>query len=381
MADYYIDPSTGDDTTGSGTSSYPWATLQKGIDNANGGDTIYLANTAADVVTSQINWSFFGSTTGSNTTNPLMIRGWDNGGSITIASPVATITGVGEIDTTGQSFSPLFSTSSRPNDIIFYRIKFTGQGSTGNTSTYISCGNRWGFYECEFVADRYGAFCLGGGQDNQVVGCYLHSDGVSTTSQGITSFGVNNRTSNIAYCYFKDLTRCIQSVRGGIYSCVFDSIATNIPPLRQAQGAVFGNTIYTSGSTTTSLVEIHSAFLPVMNNIIKGANGVGGVGISTADGNTPFMLGNNHFHDNSTNMSATPRLSLGTDQTNDPTFTDAAGGDFSVGSNAQGKGYAGLPGSSTTNYLNMGAVQEQAGSGGSGSSYTPAASAKFTRLE
>jgi hypothetical protein len=50
-----------------------------------------------------------------------------------------------------------------------------------------------------------------------------------------------------------------------------------------------------------------------------------------------------------------------------PSFADAAGGDFTPGANAQGVGYPGLyTGSDSTSYADIGAVQVQNTGGGGG---------------
>ena len=50
-ATYYISPS-GSDTTGNGTSGFPWATIRKGIGSMSGGDTLILKDGTSQLLTS-----------------------------------------------------------------------------------------------------------------------------------------------------------------------------------------------------------------------------------------------------------------------------------------------------------------------------------------
>ncbi len=88
MASYFIDPQSGNDTTGDGSIGTPWKTLQKGIDNAAGGDQINVKDSAADVLAAAIDWTS-GWSAGTSRDAPLIIRGYtsaENDG------------GIGEID-------------------------------------------------------------------------------------------------------------------------------------------------------------------------------------------------------------------------------------------------------------------------------------------
>ena len=60
MTIYYIDGATGNDTTGDGSSSLPWKTVNKGITSATAGDEIRLAKTAsASTITgADVTWTF-----------------------------------------------------------------------------------------------------------------------------------------------------------------------------------------------------------------------------------------------------------------------------------------------------------------------------------
>ncbi len=91
-------------------------------------------------------------------------------------------------------------------------------------------------------------------------------------------------------------------------------------------------------------------------------------------GSKVLVVGYNHYFNNSEGDEVdvvVDGLDYGNNQTTDPTFTDAAGGDYSVGANAKGKGFpAAFPGvASTTSNVDTGAVQraEPAAGGGGGS--------------
>lgn len=367
MADYYIDYSTGDDTTGAGTSGNPWKTLQKAIDNAAGGDTIWVANTSAQVVSAQISWSS-GWSGGTGAEAPLIIRGWDNGGSITISFPGSNYTGVGEIDGSGQAFSPLFSTTSQPTNLLFYRIKFTGSGNTSGANVWVRCYTNWQFVECEFHPDTASTYACGNASDLTFLGCYFHT---SSTSSGVASLTTNTRGSFVGWCYFNVAQYAIYSVRGVCCNNVLKGNGVSGSPLMLTGNPciVFGNTFDSNGARTTNLLDLsnnaNDAWNFAINNILVGASGVGGVGVAWRA--AAWFGGNNHFYNNTTNQSNSPGIAIGTDQTTDPTFTDASSADYSVGANAKAKGYpGGFTGSSTYNYLDMGAAQRQEAGGGGG---------------
>ena len=169
MADYYADNTNGDDTTGDGSSGNPWATIQKAVDNATGGDTIHLANTSAFVLSSSVNWTLFGATSADA---PLLITSWDNGGSITIDFPAiggeaATSRVAAEIDG-NDAVSSILSSSGAP-----LYVYLNGLQMHSTTGALVGRLNGWTLNECEFWDSSGAAMVSGSGAGNVIQGIIL----------------------------------------------------------------------------------------------------------------------------------------------------------------------------------------------------------------
>ena len=177
MADYYADNTNGDDTTGDGSSGNPWATIQKAVDNATGGDTIHLANTSAFVLSSSVNWTLFGATSADA---PLLITSWDNGGSITIDFPAiggeaATSRVAAEIDG-NDAVSSILSSSGAP-----LYVYLNGLQMHSTTGALVGRLNGWTLNECEFW-DSSGAAMVSGSGAGNVISCIFRDSGGSSVN-------------------------------------------------------------------------------------------------------------------------------------------------------------------------------------------------------
>lgn len=99
----------------------------------------------------------------------------------------------------------------------------------------------------------------------------------------------------------------------------------------------------------------------------------GGYGLNVSDGDYTGAFGTETFDYNAFyNNTSGARNNIGAgdnDITTDPTYTNAAGDDYSVGTNMKAKGFpSAFPSGNTTSYVDIGAVQRQEPAGGSGSS-------------
>ena len=119
----------------------------------------------------------------------------------------------------------------------------------------------------------------------------------------------------------------------------------------------------------------------VLNNVFQGFNGLGGSGID-ANSNTGYHAGN-IFYDCTSNtindadvFFATPNVTASS-----APYADAGTDQWEAASVLASTAYpTGCCGVNTQTYRDAGTIEHVPSSGG-GSSYTPAASAKFTRLE
>ena len=126
---------------------------------------------------------------------------------------------------------------------------------------------------------------------------------------------------------------------------------------------ILNNTIWasTTSGTTGIFVGANGSNWFIENNIISGF----GTGINF---NSLVSTNRENFNNLFANTTDRTNIDTGPDSFDtDPGFTDAAGGDFSVGTAMKATGSPGaFPGSSTTGYLDVGAVQRQEPAGGGG---------------
>lgn len=112
----------------------------------------------------------------------------------------------------------------------------------------------------------------------------------------------------------------------------------------------------------------------ILNNVISNHTGTGKAGISVASGsaalnNSLKLCDYNDLYNNTSNYS---NISAGAhDLALNPQYTNASGGDYSVGTNLRAKGFPGtIRGSSTTSYVDMGTAQRQEPAGGGPAYYS-----------
>ncbi len=212
MAVIHIDYATGDDTTGNGTSGTPYKTLTKAFAVLTTSDSIKIANTSAQQET---NLAFPALTF--TVDIPLIIEGWNNGGSIVIDSPDGDITAVGQIDNGGTT-NPLFTNTIA--FVKFVRIKFTDfstnfwTGGTKTSNSFIYCEiNNCNDAGTFATATMYGCVWVGNSGDNfmtlgaltSVLFCYF--SGYRISLSGATS-------TNIQNCIFRNVTSTSVAIAG-----------------------------------------------------------------------------------------------------------------------------------------------------------------------
>lgn len=135
--------------------------------------------------------------------------------------------------------------------------------------------------------------------------------------------------------------------------------------------SLLNNTLYNNTGDGIRLAAAVDIFgIQILGNILanNGAYGLNCV-VGSAALNDRMLRGMVDYNDFYTNTSgARNGLSAGAhDSTLDPQFTNAGGDDFSLGTNLKALGFPGaFRGSSTTSYVDMGAVQRQESSSGSG---------------
>lgn len=210
-------------------------------------------------------------------------------------------------------------------------VKITNSSGTANAPALGIGGAATGgvfAINCEFVAT--GGDAVRASDTTCLVGCYIHDSvkGVRISSSTGTML-INN---------------------------IIESCTTAIDILSaSSEHYFFNNTLYgaeTPAGTGFNLPTTTVTKTRFIGNIIYGFTT--GVNAGTNVGSNFWDY--NNFYNNTTDRT---NVTAGdNDLAVDPQFTDAAGGDFSIGTNLKAAGFPGaFPGSSTTGYLDVGAVQ------------------------
>lgn len=322
LTNYFVDPGGGSDVTGDGSIGTPWATVQHALDTITrdtaNGDQISIKAGTADVLAATLDLTTYGTPTA---TAPLVLRGYTS---------AANDGGVGVLSGGGGGFN-LTPTAN-----------YCGYIDLRLTNVTVNNGIL-----------SLGSYCL-------AYRCQVD------TNAGSPGIGIASRAGClVANCYIYGVTRGIQTGYGGSqFVCNYivisasggvgilnngtspDAFLGNIIVVTQAngygytannsgavQGLFMHNIVYNSAAGTTVGIFLNDNVGgngdAVMNNIIAGWSGVGGVGIRN-DGATR-LTACNAFYNNTANESHAvgPLLDLGGDVSlaADP-FVDAANGDF-----------------------------------------------------
>jgi hypothetical protein len=363
MANIYTDYSTGNDTTGSGSSGNPWKTLGKAISVANGGDTIFVGNNAAEILSAEIGWAGFGST---SLDSPLIIKAWDNGGSLVITNPAGDIDCF-EIDG-NNAVATIFSTTSKPTNVYIEGMK-----AHGTTSTICTGNTDWNFYNCEFY-DGGGSVMVAQSTTTNFTNCYFHDDGGVSINAMSTSANMI-----IDSCYFSGLSGAIMTITTGVIlknNIMETGVEGGIVTTAGDSAVISGNTIVgdsTAGIYGIDLTSANVERITITNNIITDFSGAGSGAIRMTAGSNAIMCGYNTFYNNTNNydgvsIKGVDLTAFDVTESSDP-FTNAAGGDYSLVSGAGSIGTAfpqGFTGTDTLNTPNIGAAQSGIGGGGGG---------------
>lgn len=214
---------------------------------------------------------------------------------------------------------------------ILENIKITNSGTAGKEAMTISSGDTGTrVINCELISTN-GTACENDGSHTRFVGCYFHDSvgGLVSTASGVL----------LTYCIFDTCTTAL-------------SIGATGDRIMAINNTFYGaETPAGTGVTITDTSAIESIFL---NNIIYGFT----TGVTTVSALETNFWDYNDFYNNTT---ARTNVTAGAhDLAVDPTFTSAAAGDFSIGTNLKAAGFPGaFQGGLSTGYLDVGAVQRQ----------------------
>jgi hypothetical protein len=361
--EYYVDPASGSDSTGTGTIGSPWASVQHALDTVtpSGRDRINLKAGSTDFISTYLDFTTFSP----STTNQIAIQGYTS---------TAGDGGMGSIDSSGG----LTNTSSSGIHLINLNLSSANIGShwgiylQGSSSSVVSCN-----YEYTYNAASVPAILMGD-QGSAVFDVFLNSPTTGARCGIQAEF----------------VSRCVVKLDGNSSSGTISTVGkggwpgTHINNIYwitgnhagdvvsvQAKSVVAHNTIFSQGSSTGKGINITNTDACVYNNYIEGFSGAGAVALSC---NATIAATGNAFYNNTTNESlsfdagfAGKNLSLSSSALSDP-----GSGDFNVDATVKddafnsGGVFRGL--STTKCELNYGAAISQAApSGGGGATVHP----------
>ena len=252
------------------------------------------------------------------------------------------------------------ATMTGTGSIIVRNLKITNSNGTKSNAVGVDASN----------PDEYFIFqnCVFGDATNQLISAfgpysYLICEGVvvqhCTGGQG--SLSINSRQFLVNFQYIHNGGSWSTTYAGSTYiNCLFagntgDGVTTQIGGSYTFVNCTFANN--TGDGLDSSALNagyiIHNCLFA--NN---GNYGHRGGGANPTVGFPPSSIGNVYHNNTSGSINNYPAGY--DDRTLDPQFTDAAGGNWSVGTNLKaGAHYARYPHATTVSYLDVGAIQRQ----------------------
>ena len=356
MADVYIDPATGNDLSGDGSSSYPYASIQGAYDSTTPADAtvFHLSDAASDVLTADIDSSSPNNWNGSRHA----IVGWDRGNG-----------GYGVIDGNGS----YRCTGSSQANTFWHKIEFTNGNTTGNL--FYAAGT---CIDCKFTNTGGTSYKINP-RNCTLIGCVF--DNVCSSDNG--TFTNGGGYTWMHKCLFKQGSNSCQAVFRGYLHATNSVFWLNGGNKVLWDGGSYNltNCILYQQSTGTG-AGIGAAGSVGIRNITNCYFEGWITGFSAQYGQN--LAANNAFYNNTTNVNSSSShmyYDAGTDLVlSSSGLTDPSNGDFTPTSDLIAKGFpTNIPGTSTATNFPIGAITAASSGGGSGSSST--VHAKFVRLD
>lgn len=254
---YYVDPASGSDSTGTGTIANPWASVQHAANNitkdTTNSDQINVKTGSADVLSATLNVTSYSPTD----QNPLIIRGYTSS---------ANDGGQGEIDGNGSQINS-------NGFVAWIDMKLGNQGS-GNLSG-LSAQN------CELSGSTNTSY---GASVSNWHNCYFHDISAIAVS-GINFHGcyieegdtIPFSSSNGALHFSNSNSRVINNI------LILKSTNINGFSTNRERNFFVNNTVFSVNASTASGFFFQDTqycrYATVANNIVEGFSGAGGKGI------------------------------------------------------------------------------------------------------
>lgn len=345
ITDYFVSPANGSDSTGNGTLGNPWKTTQHALNtitrNTNGGDRVNIQHGSPDILTATLSLTTYGTPAFGA---PLVFQGY------------TSAQGDGGIgDVSGNGLYGILT--SQPSYTTFKDLHLHNCGANQILSLSAEC----------LVED-----------------CELDT---STANPGISATGslttVRNNDIHDCTAVALDAQNAVSNlVSAGAGSCVAGIRVRNIGRDNRVlcTGAMNGllvdlcadarnNSIYSAGGSGAGIsAESGNSLSDVIDNIVEGFSGVGGLGIGDSSNHTIRMLCSNRVY-NCTTAYSLPNTPLFNDGNNltltASPFNSPSTGDLSLNSNPNGGALcagtysypSGFQGGARTQWRVIGAIQ------------------------
>tara|TARA_R110000824_G_scaffold138169_4_gene302842 strand:- start:224 stop:1345 length:1122 start_codon:yes stop_codon:yes gene_type:complete len=358
---YYVDPSSGDDFIGDGSSGNPWASVAHALgggatrDSTNG-DQINIKSSASDTSAGVDPSGMYGNPTSAA---PLIIRGYTSS---------ANDGGIGVLD---GSSSAIISTTSDFVNLV--DLRFTNSGS----SALVTGNNNWSVMRCQFDNTTGNALDLD--DDARIVNCYFKDIG------GVAIFPAQR--TFIRACTFhndgggKEFTNAVTAASTSgwmiVEECIFKLTGASVGVTHGASSGyleVRNCSFYSVSGTGAGVTGDLSFRVAVcVNNLVEGFSGSGGYGIRLRSWEA-ITYGNNAAYNNATNYNITSDtvFDLGDNEALSASpYTNPGSNDFTpvdTGNVLGGSYPTSLKGFAHTQSRDKGAIQKASSGGGGGGS-------------
>lgn len=296
---YYVDPTSGSDSTGDGLSdATAWATVQHALNNitrnTSHGDRINIKAGSADTISTPWSLTTYGSPASGA---PLIFQGYTstasdggvavidlNAAASTLWTPAGNCVSFVDLEIhNGLGTGPLLQLNQYSSAVRCY-VHGNNQEGIKATSSYVSViGCR-----IEDVGSSGYSALSSTSPGFRVMGCYIKQGGARTMDWGIFT--------SAQYGLFCHNIISVDSTSGGIF--VSGGSAWN--------NTCFGNTIFSNGGSGAgiAITNINATIVSFFaNNYIEGFSATGGKGIDQSTGSSSgwFVVINNAFYNCATN--------------------------------------------------------------------------------
>lgn len=363
ITEWYVDPAI-NGNSGTGTIGDPFGDLAYALTqitrDATNGDRINIKSGTAEVMAAAMNLATYGTPT---TGVPLVIQGYTS---------AAGDGGRGEINNGGANVA-IYNSSTVPVSFIDMKL-----GNTG-TAAPLTIGPGAVVARCEIHSSSGSPFFYGAAYAMPVVvGCYLHD----LTGAYLLRVGSGNVPGGFIYGNYMRGAAAIYGIYiNGYGSVIVNNVIAMLTDttsygiyVDRGNGIVANNSVYCNAANTQYGIYAKGP-CAVVNNIIQGWSGAGGVGLLVDSMAGIVVSGGNAYYNNTTPEAETGYFHFAlaaNDTLGASPFVNAGAGDFTIDGTVVGVTEDGYPQAwpglttSTAPKPDKGAVQAGAGTGGGG---------------